>query len=132
MENVEGSLTVLVLEPDVLVRTAIAQYLRECGHKVIEGAAAEDAWQALATPARVDVVFSEVQLPGEMDGFSLASRIRQTHPEVDVILASSVVGAVEKSKELCDEGPLGKPYHPTELLTRIQRLRARRRSSKKP
>jgi CheY-like chemotaxis protein len=130
MENVEGSLTILVVEPDVLVRSTIAQYLRECGHKVIEGTAAEDALKALETPARVDVVFSEVQLPGEIDGFSLASRVRQTRPDIDVILTATVTGAVEKSKELCDEGPIGKPYHPTDLLTRIQRLRARRRSSK--
>jgi CheY-like chemotaxis protein len=130
MENVEGSLTILVVEPDVLVRTTIAQYLRECGHKVIEGTAAEDALKALETPTRVDVVFSEVQLPGEIDGFTLASQVRQTHPDIDVILTATVTGAVEKSKELCDEGPLGKPYHPADLLTRIQRLRARRRSSK--
>jgi len=130
MENADSALSILVVEPDVLVRTAIAQYLRDCGHKVIEGTAAQDVWTALETPTRVDVVFSEVQLPGEIDGFSLARRIRQTHPDIDVILTSSVVGAVEKSKELCDEGPIGKPYHPTDLLTRIQRLRARRRSSK--
>lgn len=130
MENVEGSLTILVVEPDVLVRTTIAQYLRECGHKVIEGATAEDALKALGTPIRVDVVFSEIQLPGEIDGFSLASRVRQTHPDIDVILTATVTGSVEKSKELCDEGPLGKPYHPTDLLARIQRLRGRRRSSK--
>jgi DNA-binding response OmpR family regulator len=130
MDNVEGALSILVVEPDVLLRTAIAQYLRDCGHKVIEGTAAEDVWAALATPTRVDVVFSEVQLPGEIDGFSLARRIRQTHPDIDVILTSSVVDAVEKSKELCDEGPIGKPYRPTDLLARIQRLRARRRSSK--
>jgi CheY-like chemotaxis protein len=128
MENVEGSLTILVVEPDALVRTTIAQYLRECGHKVIEGTAADDVLRALETQTRVDVVFSEVQLPGEIDGFSLASRVRQTHPDIDVILTATVTGAVEKSKELCDEGPIGKPYHPTDLLARIQRLRARRRS----
>jgi CheY-like chemotaxis protein len=130
MENVEGSLTILVVEPDVLIRTTIAQYLRECGHKVIEGTAGQDALQALETPTKVDVVFSEVKLPGEIDGFSLASQIRQTHPNIDVILTATVTGAVEKSKELCDEGPIRKPYHPTDLLTRIQRV-ARRRSSKK-
>jgi CheY-like chemotaxis protein len=130
MENVEGSLTILVVEPDVLVRTTIAQYLRECGHKVIEGTTADDALKALETPIRVDVVFSEIQLPGEIDGFSLASQVRQTHPDIDVILTATVTGSVEKSKELCEEGPLGKPYHPTDLLTRIQRLRGRRRSSK--
>lgn len=130
MDN-EGALTILVIEPDVLVRTTIAQYLRECGYKVIEGTAAQDVWTALETAPRVDIIFSEVRLPGGMDGFSLASRVRQTHPNVDVILTSSVTGAAEKSKELCDEGPIGKPYHPTDLITRIQRLRARRGPSKK-
>jgi DNA-binding response OmpR family regulator len=130
MEKNEECPTILVIEPDVLVRTTISQYLRDCGYRVIEGTTAQDVWKALGAPAKVDIVFAEVRLAEGVDGFTLASRIRQTHPDIDVILTSSVAGAAEKSAELCDQGPIGKPYHPTELLARIQRLRARRASKK--
>ena len=84
----------------------IGQYLRECGYEVIEATQAKDVWEVIESGAKVDIVFTEVQLPGDMDGFSLARSLRQSQPTVDVILTSSVDGAAQKSKELCDEGPL--------------------------
>jgi DNA-binding response OmpR family regulator len=56
-------------------------------------------------------------------------RIRQTDPEIDVILTSSVEGAAEKSKDLCEEGPLKKPYRTQDVAVRIHLLLERRRSA---
>lgn len=123
--------TILVLEPDVLVRTAISDFLRECGYHVIEGISAHDAWSVIQSGQRLDVVFSEVQLSDNGSGFSLASELRQTHPEIDVILNSGIHSAAEKSSELCEQGPIRKPYHPQEVVRRIQLLLGRRRTSKK-
>src|ERR1700756_1659570 len=118
---------VMVLESDVIVRTEIAEFLRECGYKVIEGITANDLWIIIDAKVELDVVFSEVNLPGETDGFAVARRIRQTYPEIDVILTSSVEGAAEKIKDLCDEGPLKKPYRVEDVAARIQLLLERRR-----
>jgi CheY-like chemotaxis protein len=123
--------TIIVVEPDVLVRMAIGEYLRECGYKVIEGSQAEDVWTVLESGAQVDIVFTDVQLPGDTDGFTLAREIRQTKPTIDVILSSSIAAAAEKSKKLCDDTPIGKPYHPQDVLRRIHLLREKRRSAKK-
>ncbi len=122
--------TIIVVEPDVLVRMTIGQYLRECGYKVIEGAQAQDVWTVVESGVKVDIVFAEVRLPGDTDGFALARKIRQTQPTIDVILTTSVAAAAEKSKELCDDGPIGKPYHPQDVLTRIHLLLEKRRSAK--
>jgi CheY-like chemotaxis protein len=71
----------------------------------------------------VDVVFSDVQLPGPMDGFGLARWIRQHHPSVRVLLASGYAGEAHRAAELCDDGPLlTKPYGEDEVLRRIQLL----------
>jgi DNA-binding response OmpR family regulator len=118
---------VMVLESDVIVRTEIAEFLRECGYKVIEGITANDLWIIIDAKVELDVVFSEVNLPGETDGFAVARRIRQTYPEIDVILTSSVEGAAEKIKDLCDEGPLKKPYRTQDVAARIHLLLERRR-----
>src|ERR1700752_1413043 len=120
---------IMVLESDVLVRTEIAEFLRECGYKVIEGIMANDLWAIIDAKVKLDIVFSEVNLPGETDGFTVARRIRQTYPEIDVILTSSVESAAEKVKDLCDEGPLKKPYRAEEVAARIRLLLERRRSA---
>ena len=122
---------VMVVEPEVLIRTEIAEFLRSCGFKVIEGVVAGDVWTILDSQVRVDVVFSEVHLAGETDGFALARRLRQTHPQLDVILTSGVAGAVEKSEELCEDGPMKKPYQNADVAARIHLLLERRRSAAK-
>lgn len=129
--QVDAGATIIVVEPDAVVRMVIAKFLRACGFKVIEGTEASDVWSALEKGVKVDIVFAEVRLAGKTDGFSLASLLRQKHPEIDVILTSSPAGAAEKSKELCEDGPIGKPYHPEDVAVRIRQLLARRRSSKK-
>jgi DNA-binding response OmpR family regulator len=121
--------TIMVLEPDVLIRMTVADYLRECGYAVIEGIAASDVGKVLGSGRSLDVVLADVQLAGDVDGFSLARRIRQTHASVDVILTSGITGAANKSREVCEDGPIGKPYHPKDIEARIKSLMERRRSS---
>jgi DNA-binding response OmpR family regulator len=117
------------VEPDILVRMVIASYLRECGYKVLEGVSAADVMAVLGAGQKIDVVFSEVQLSAEMDGFGLARWIREQHSDVDVILTTSVRRAADKASDLCDEGPLEKPCHPREIVRRITFLRERRRTA---
>jgi DNA-binding response OmpR family regulator len=120
--------TVLVLEPDILVRMAVADYLRDCGYKVIEGATSDDALAVLKHGQKIDVILSEVLIGGSMDGFGLARHVRRQHQGVDVILTSGTLGAAAKAEDLCDEGPLQKPYHPSAIVRRINLLIERRRS----
>ena len=120
---------VMVVEPEVLIRMAVAEYLRGCGYKVIEGVSAADVWVILDAGLALDVVFSEVNLPGETDGFALARRLRQTRPQVNVILTSGVGGAADKSAALCEERTVGKPYQASEIAGRIHQLLERRRAS---
>jgi DNA-binding NtrC family response regulator len=118
--------TVMILEPDVLVRMVIADHLRGCGYRVIEGTVAEDVWTILGLGVRIDIVFAEIQLSGDVDGFALAKRVRQTRPEIDVILTSGITHAAEKSSSLCEQGPIRKPYQPKDVESRIRDLIAHR------
>jgi DNA-binding response OmpR family regulator len=123
---------VMVIEPEVLVRMSIAEFLRECGYKVIEGVMGEDVQTVLHSNVPLDIVFAEVKLPGATDGFALARTLRQTHPHIDVILTSGVTAAAEKSKDLCEEGPMKKPYRAEDVVARIRKLLEHRRSAEKP
>jgi CheY-like chemotaxis protein len=115
--------TILVAEDDALVRRVVADYLRDCGFPVIEAGTADEAIRLLETSERVDIVFSDVQMPGSLDGFALAQWVRREQPDMKVILTSGAPQTVGVAGELCDAGPLmRKPYKLGELAHRIRKL----------
>jgi CheY-like chemotaxis protein len=122
--------TIVVVEDEVLVRMVIAQYLRDCGYRVFEAVNADEAVAILEDGnIDIDVVFSDVAMPGRRDGFALATWVRRHRPAVDVILTGTATRVVTAAAELCEEGPLSKPYHPHHVLERIKRLVAARKKS---
>src|SRR5262249_60223603 len=72
-----GAHCILFVEDEVLIRMAVADYLRDCGYRVIEAGNADEAIKVLCSNESVDVVCSDVQMPGSMDGFGLAQWIRR-------------------------------------------------------
>ena len=112
-------LTILVVEDDMLVRSLVAAYLRESGFAVIEATSADDALRVLQADVEVDIVFSDIQMPGSMDGFGLAQWVRCERPWLKVVLTS---GAACTATEA---GVLAKPYDHGELERHIRSLLAR-------
>ncbi len=123
--------TVLLVEDEVLVRMPIAQYLRDCGYKVIEAVNADEAITVLLHKETVvDIVFSDIEMPGAVDGFGLAKWIREHRPGLNVLLAGTVPRAVENAKELCEQGPVPKPYEAQIVHNHIKRLLAARKTGR--
>src|SRR5215468_2862421 len=119
--------SVLVVEDEVLVRTSVAEYLRACGYRVLEANDADEAILILRSDGRIDIVFTDVQMPGSLDGFGLAQWVRRERPEIRIIITSGVARASEAARDLCAEGPLlAKPYDHRDLERRIRRLVADR------
>jgi CheY-like chemotaxis protein len=124
--------TILVVEDDVLVRMPIAQYLRDCGYKVIEASNSDEAIEVLLhKETLVHVVFSDIEMPGAIDGFGLAKWVRENRPGIQVLLAGTVPRSVESAKELCEQGPVPKPYDPQVVHNHIRRLLAARKAAGK-
>jgi CheY-like chemotaxis protein len=124
MEPTQKAETILVVDGDVLARAVIADYLRNCGYRVIEAQDAREAQHALEQegPA-VDVILADVELPGEADGFQLAQWVRENRAPVKVVLSSKVEQTAEIADELCDEAPnVRKPYEPLTVLNYIRKL----------
>jgi DNA-binding NtrC family response regulator len=107
----------------------IAEYLRACGYKVIEAASADEAILVLKRPdIGVEIVFSDVEMPGSMDGFGLSQWVRANRPGLDVILAGTLAKTADAAAKLCDQGPmLEKPYEPHLVVQHIRRLLAARK-----
>ena len=83
-----GVAHVLVAEDDVLVREALAEELRAVGFAVIEASCADDALAYIRAGGKVDLLFSDIQMPGVLDGRQLAELIARDHPGIPVILTS--------------------------------------------
>jgi DNA-binding NtrC family response regulator len=123
--------TILLVEDEVLVRVPIAQYLRDCGYRVIEAVNAEEAMTVLLHKETVvDVVFSDIEMPGAVDGFGLAKWVREHRPGLDVLLAGTINRTVENAKQLCAQGSVPKPYDAEIVHNQIKRLLAARETGK--
>lgn len=118
--------TVLVVEDEVLVRWVITEHLRDCGYRVIEAGSGDEAIDILRrTSMTVDVVFTDVQMPGSIDGIALAQWVQRQRPTIKIVLTSGFEKAADAAQALCEEAPLvPKPYSPTELEQRIRGLLA--------
>jgi two-component system, response regulator PdtaR len=86
---------VLVVEDEPLVRFTLAEELRGLDVSVIEAATADEAWQYLTNGAYVDLVFTDIQMPGSMNGLQFAARLRDEYPAIKVIVTSSTIDAHE-------------------------------------
>jgi hypothetical protein len=92
---------------------------------VIEAASTQEAMTLLNNAAiSVDVVFSTVEIEGQVDGFGLSKWVRENRSGVEVILAGSVIKAAHAAGDLCEEGPhLAKPYEPQQVVEWIKKRR---------
>jgi DNA-binding NtrC family response regulator len=85
---------VLLVEDDSLIRMTTAEYLRSGGYTVIEAASADEGAEVLSSGTKVHLVFSDVSLPGDLGGFSLAVFVRRNFPFIPVVLMSGVDSAI--------------------------------------
>ena len=79
---------VLVVEDEALIRFAIADDLREAGFEVLEAATADDAIGILAREPGIRLLFTDIDMPGSMDGLRLLAVVRDRWPPVRIIVTS--------------------------------------------
>jgi len=114
--------TVLLVEDEVLISSLVADSLLEHGFAVHEAMTADEALRYLDGGGAVDVLLTDVNLPGGMDGAELAARVRARRPEVPVIYASGRYGARDLGGLVPRSVFLEKPYDPEDVCTLLGRL----------
>jgi DNA-binding NtrC family response regulator len=93
--------TVLIAEDESLVRLAIADHLRDSGFHVIEAQSADRALTILQSSSTlVDVLFTDVQMPGRTDGIQLIQWVQANRPLVAVLLTSGDSTKIEAARSL--------------------------------
>ena len=112
---------VVVVEDEFFLRYVTADYLEECGFSVLQAANADEAVGLLQANRDVGAVFSDIQMPGSMNGLGLAHWITETLPGVKVLLTSGQVPP--------DTAPewtlLAKPCDMAEVERRLREMTAR-------
>ena len=118
---------VLLVDAEELVRTPLAQYLRECGYRVLEAINSDEAQRLLSESSQtIDIVLADIQTLGS-GGFAFATWVRQNKPGIRVLSAGTIAAAARKAGDLCEEEPpIRKPYDHQLVLDRIRRLLAER------
>ena len=79
---------ILIVEDEPLLRLVNADMLSDAGFDVIEAANADEALRLLETMHDIAVVFTDVEMPGALDGFALAKRIETRWPDIGVVVTS--------------------------------------------
>jgi CheY-like chemotaxis protein len=116
--------TSVVVEDEVLIRLSVCDFLRECGHRVLEAGTGEEAQSILGSGEPIEILFSDIDLGSGINGFMLATWVRTNHPMVRIVLASGVTRLAQEAGNLCDAPFLRKPYSYEVLADEIKRLLA--------
>jgi len=112
---------ILVVEDEPIIRFGLALHLEESGFQVIEAESAADAIAILQEPSCiVNLVFSDVRMPGELDGIGLSRWIFENRPNIAVILASGELGKATAIQDLCGAETMSKPFDYGSITTRIR------------
>ena len=117
-----GAETVLIVEDDPFVRSYAVMSLQTLGYQVIPAVDGREALQKLQTGMHVDLLFTDIVMPGGVNGWELAGLARKTRPELRVLLASGyALETLVASGHLHDGSViLSKPYRKAELAKRLR------------
>jgi DNA-binding NtrC family response regulator len=113
---------VLLVEDEVLISELVADALEEQGFEVHVVDNAADALRHIESGATVDVLFTDVHLPGEMDGSVLAAHVRRLRPDLPIVYASGRWAPDAASTLVSRSMFLAKPYDPRDAGALMKRL----------
>ena len=112
---------VLVVEDEELLRLHAADLLEEHGYRVIKAENAAAALKVLETRDDVRLLFTDIQMPGKLDGMDLARQVHARWPNVLLVITSGQVRPARA--EIPDDGRfVAKPYRASELLGQVNDL----------
>ena len=109
---------VLVVEDETFTRLAAVDLLSDAGVPNYEAADAEEALSTLEHHPEICVLFTDVNMPGRMDGMSLARNVSRMRPDVAIIVTSGK-RRIPEAELPCDGTFLAKPYRPQQLIEAV-------------
>lgn len=119
--------TVLVVEDDAAVRRVVMRQLYKLGYLVEAARNADEALQILERHRPIDILFTDIVMPGRADGFALSRIVAERWPRIGIILTSGFPDVHAGAPDMVHLPLLSKPYDKADLAQRVyQTLRGRR------
>jgi signal transduction histidine kinase len=115
----DASGRVLFVEDDALVREAVVRGLEESGFEVLVAATGDRALEMIEAGLEIDVVFSDIVMPGKLSGIDLAGILRERRPKLPVVLAT---GYTDQRATVPGVQVLAKPYEMGQLVELLSNL----------
>jgi len=116
-----GAATVLVVDDDVIVRMPISETLRDAGFHVLEAANGLDALAVTVSDLPVDLLLTDLRMPGALDGFGLGLAASGARPELKVLVMSSYLPEATGAR-LSPFQFIAKPFTADALVDRVRAM----------
>jgi DNA-binding NtrC family response regulator len=115
---------VLFVEDDETVRLVASEALRDAGFEVIEAETGDEAIVLLVDPDGIDALFTDVSLPGTLDGIDLVHQTRKAFPEMPVVIASGYAAQLTQRLRGLKPPPafLAKPFSLDKIVATMRRI----------
>jgi CheY-like chemotaxis protein len=111
--------TVLVEDEEMLL-SAVSMEFEDAGYDVLCAGTAEQAYDLLRARPRVDLLFTDIRLPGQLDGWDLAERARALQPDLPVIYVTGYSN--EQPRQVAESVLVMKPYRMSAIIDVARRL----------
>jgi CheY-like chemotaxis protein len=117
-----GHETILIAEDDPFVRSSVIQRVEALGYRVVAAVNGKEALQRLRTDPGIDMLFTDIIMPGGMSGWDLAEQARRLRPSLPVLFTSgyALEALVEQGRAQAQAIILTKPYRKAELAERLR------------
>ena len=112
---------ILIVEDEFLLRMDSAELIENAGFEVIQAGNADEAIEILKARSGIHVVFTDIQMPGSMDGLKLARFVRNRWPPIKIVATSALL-RVEDDDLPAGSVFLPKPYRGTEVVATLRQL----------
>ena len=121
MISVAKRAVILIVEDEWLIGMNAVEMIEEAGFEVVEAARADEAIVVLEGRLDITVVFTDIQMPGSMDGLKLAAAVRDRWPPIKIVATS---GQVKLGPGDLPQGGrfLPKPYSHAEIMRTLREL----------
>jgi DNA-binding NtrC family response regulator len=113
--------TALIVENEVLVRTELAYIVSQAGLLVVEAGDADEAIRLLDSHPEIEVMVTDIRMPGSMDGIRLAHHVRHRWPPVQIIIASGRL-ETELSELPAGSDFIAKPFSHEAIEAAVRRM----------
>jgi two-component sensor histidine kinase/DNA-binding response OmpR family regulator len=113
--------TVLVVEDEMVLRMRAVDIVEDAGFSAVEAVNADEALSILESRSDISLLFSDIQMPGTMDGLMLAQAVHNRWPSIKIILVSGQVKPTEDDKP-AESRFFGKPIDVKEMISELQNM----------